>query len=166
MREIISKLSEYSKERENKLLNYINNRETHKYFLILLNRLWTYNHIKQNCQRIDLFGLIINKILNISEQEKNYDNAKNCIIISQILFYEINNCKFYLSEKIRKHKWINSKDFWLSFIDKMIDEEIGKFIDSHSEIIKFQILNYSEKIDNEIKLKLSELLFSQLVSFN
>lgn len=167
MREITYKLfHEYTKTNGDKLLNYIRKeKETHNFFLILLSKLRTNNRFQQKNELIDLLGLILNEILVVSEKEKNYDNVKNCIILSQTFFCEKNNEKYYLIEKIRNYKWLRLVDFLINFIDKMIDQEIDKFVLLHIEISKSDILNASEKINDKIKFKLSELLFSQLLPY-
>ena len=167
MREITYKLfQEYSKDNGDKLLNYIKNeKKTHNFFLIILSKLRTNNRFQQKTELIDLLGIILNEILEVSEKEKNYDNAKNCIILSQTFFCEKNNEKYYLIEKIKGFKWLKSVDFWINFIDKMIEQEIDKFVNTHIEITKSDILNRPENINDKMKFKLSELLFSQLLPY-
>ena len=60
---------------------------------------------------------------------------------------------------------MTSVDFWTNFIDKMIDQEINKFLSNHLEVKKSQILNGSDEINDKMKLKISELLFSQLLPY-
>ena len=166
MRETIYKLfNEYAKSGEEKLLEFIKNRDTHNYFLILLGKLGTNNRFQQKDPLIDLLGKILNKILKVTEEDKNYDNAKNCIILSQTFFCEKDNQKYYLIEKIRGHKWLKSVDFWFNFIDKMIMKEIDKFLSNHPEIKIEQMLNGSEDISDKMKFKLSKILFSQLLPY-
>ena len=167
MREITYKLfQEYSKDNGDKLLNYIKNeKKTHYFFLIILSKLRTNNRFQQKTELIDLLGIILNEILEVSEKEKNYDNAKNCIILSQTFFCDKNNEKYYLIEKIKNFKWLKSVDFWINFIDKMIEQEIDKFVNTHIEITKSDILNRPENINDKMKFKLSELLFSQLLPY-
>ena len=166
MREVTYKLFEnYTKEGEKTLLKYIEDNRTYVFFLIILSKLRTNNRFQQDSELIDLLGNILNKILDYSEKEGLYDNAKNCIILSQTFFYEKNKTKFYLIDKIRKHKWLTSIDFWVNFIDRMIDLEIDKFISMHSEIKKYDILYNQGSFNDKTKFKLSELLFSQLLPY-
>ena len=166
MREVTYKLFEkYSKEGEKQLLKYIEDKRTYVFFLIILSKLRTNNRFKQDNELIDLLGNILNQILNNSEKDGLYDNAKNCIILSQTFFNEKNNDKIYLIDKIRNHKWLTSIDFWVNFIDRMIDLEIDKFISMHSELKKYDILNNQDSLSDKIKFKLSELLFSQLLPY-
>ena len=166
MRETTYKIfSKYSNELEIKLKNFIKNKKTHSFFLILLSKLRTNNRFQQNVELIDLLGIILNNILNVAEKDNNYDNAKNCIILSQTFFCEKNNEKYYLIEKIRNHKWLTSSDFWYNFIDTMIAQEIDRFTTCHPEVTKDKILDGSEEISDKMKFKLSELLFSQLLPY-
>ena len=154
----------YNSESEKTLLKYLESQETHKYFLILLNKLGI-KKFQQSSQLINLLGVILNKILDRAEEEKNYENAKNCIILSQKFYYYENNENCYLLDKIRNHKWIITSDFWFDLIDKIISQEIDKFITYHPEITKNIILNNSVKMSDKIKFKLSELLFSQMLPY-
>ena len=154
----------YNSESEKTLLKYLESQETHKYFLILLNKLGI-KKFQQSSQLINLLGVLLNKILDRAEEEKNYENAKNCIILSQKFYYYENNENCYLLDKIRNHKWIITSDFWFDLIDKMISQEIDKFITYHPEITKDIILNNSVKMSDKIKFKLSELLFSQMLPY-
>ena len=154
----------YNSESEKNLLKYLESQETHKYFLILLNKLGI-KKFQQSSQLINLLGVILNKILDRAEEEKNYENVKNCIILSQKFYYYENNENCYLLDKIRNHKWIITSDFWFDLIDKMISQEIDKFITYHPEITKDIILNNPVKMSDKIKFKLSELLFSQMLPY-
>ena len=168
MREIMYKIfSDYTKEGADKLLKFIQNPEIHYYFLLLLNNLRTNNRIKQNKELIDLLGIILNQILDESEKSLTFDNAKNCMILSQTFYCENgpNNEKYYLIEKIRKHKWLNSNEFWVSFIDKMIDIEINKFVEVNNDVTKEKIINGTDNVNDKVKAKVSELLFSQLLPY-
>ena len=154
----------YNSESEKNLLKYLESQETHKYFLILLNKLGI-KKFQKSSQLINLLGVILNKILDLAEEEKNYENAKNCIILSQKFYYYEKNENCYLLDKIRNHKWIITSDFWFDLIDKMISQEIDKFITYHPEITKDIILNNPVKMSDKIKFKLSELLFSQMLPY-
>ena len=163
--ELYTLFREYSKDGEEKLLEFIKNKDIHNYFLVLLSKLRTNNRFKQKPPLIDLLGIIINKILDVAEQEKNYDKVRNCIILSQTFFYEKDNQKCYLIEKIKTRKWFKSVDFWFHFIDQMIVKELDRFLLVHPEITKGQILSGSDDMSDNMKFKLSELLFAQLLPY-
>ena len=166
IREVTYKLFEkYSKEGEKELLKLIEDSRTFYFFLILLSKLRTNNRFQQDTQLIDLLGIILNKIVNYSEHKLDYEMARNCIILSQTFYSDKNGQKNYLLEKIRKHKWLGSVDFWLNFIDKMIDKEIDKFVKMREDIKKNDIIYHQDEINEKLKNKLSELLFSQLLPY-
>ena len=167
MREIIYKLfSKYTEENAQKLKNYIDNNLTHRYFIVILSKLRANNRFNLDVKLINLLGNVLNTILNNAEKNKIYNNAKNCLILSQTFFYlEKNNEKKYLFEKIKNHKWLLSASFWESFIKIEIDREIKTFLKTHSEITLEDIEICSEELSDIIKLRLSEILFSQLVAY-
>ena len=166
MREVTYKLFEnYTKEGEKELLKLIEDNRTYYFFLILLSKLRTNNRFQQDNQLIDLLGIILNKIVNYAEHKLDYEMAKNCIILSQTFYSEKNGQKNYLLEKIRKHKWLMSIDFWINFIDKMIDKEIDKFVKMREDIKKDDIIYNQDNLNEKIKTKVSELLFSQLLPY-
>lgn len=166
MREITNKLFEnYTKEGEKELLKLIGDNRTYHFFLILLSKLRTNNRFQQDSQLIDLLGNILNKIVNYSEQKLDYESARNCIILSQTFYSEGNGQKNYLLEKIRKHKWLTSTEFWFNFIDKMVEQEIDKFAKMREDINKDDIIHNQDSLNEKLKHKLSELLFSQLLPY-
>ena len=156
---------EYNEDDSKKILTYIKDTKVHYYFLLLLSKLRTNNRFKQDEKLIDFLGVTFNMILDVAEKGEMYEIARNCIILSQTFFTQKNDAKYYLIEKIRNHKWLKTSEFWLGFIDLMIDKEINKFITLHPEITKKEILNGSQEISNKMKFRLSELLFSQLLPY-
>ena len=166
LRERLYKLfNKYNDEDSKILLSYINDTKLHYYFLILLSKLRTNNRFQQEEKLIDFLGVILNMILDVAEKGKLYEIARNCIILSQTFYNQKNDVKYFLIEKIKNHKWVKTKEFWAGFIDFMIDKEIDKFITAHPEITKEAIINDSQDISDKMKIKLSELLFSQLLPY-
>lgn len=166
MREVTYKLFEkYSKESEKELLKLIEDHRTFHFFLILLSKLRTNNRFQQDDQLIDLLGNILNKIINYSEKNLDYEKARNCIILSQTFYSEKNGQKNYLLEKIKKHKWLTSKEFWFNFVDTMVDKEIDKFVSMRDDVKKNDIIYNQDTLNEKVKHKLSELLFSQLLPY-
>ena len=69
----------------------------------------------------------INLILENAEKEKNYEIAKNCIILSQTFYYlDLNKNKIYIFRFIKNNKWLKSADFWRPFIDYMLKKEFER----------------------------------------
>ena len=167
LRELLYKLfNKYEKEKSVKIKEYLMNEKIHYYFLILLSKLRTNNKCKQSKILIDFLGELLNIILDVSEKNKIYNNAKNCIILSQTFYYEQNEEKIYLLEKIRNHKWLKSLDFWINFGDITIQPELEKLIEKYSDITIEDILNHNnEKITTNLMKKISEVIFAQILPF-
>ena len=99
------------------------------------------------------------------KKKKNYETAKNCIILSQTFFYndESKNKKVYILEYIKKHPWLQSLGFWKDFILIMILKEFQKFEDMNIDA-KINIVK-KKNITDKIKPKIGEVLFSQIIPY-
>ena len=166
MREILYKLfSKYEQDKTIKIKEYIKNVKVHSYFLILLSKLRTNNRYEQSKAMIDFLGSILNTILDEAEKTKNYQNAKNCIILSQTFYCDYNGNKYYILEKIKNHKWLSNPDYWINYIDIMLEPEFDKLIERYPQLTKEDIRNNTEKITNNLKKKLSDIIYSQILPF-
>ena len=90
----------------------------------------------------------------------DFDGIKNCIILSEAFYYEIeknkkqeNNKKIYLIDYIKYYKWFQNIEFWKGIIESMIQKEI----DSNEKINK---KNKTNETPEEIKKKISNIGFS------
>ena len=167
LRELLYKLfKEYDSEKAKKIKEYLMNAKIHSYFLILLSKLRTNNRYEQDKIMIDFLGDILNNILDKSEQTNNYSNSKNCIILSETFYYNKGNEKYYILEKIKNHKWLAKPDYWINYGELMIDPELNKLLESHPDITKEDIFtNNPEKISKNIRKKLSDIIYSQILPF-
>ena len=164
MREMLSKLFEkFENEKARKIKELMKNENMHLYFLILLSKLRTNNRYEQKKELIDYLGDILYNILDKSEKTQNFNNAKNCIILSQTFYYDKDGYKYYITEKIKKHKWISKPDYWFKFGELMLEQEINKFLGSHPDLTKEDIINNSEKITKNLQKKLSDIMYTQLL---
>ena len=170
MRDLINKFFDLNRttdesDRE-QLLNYIEDQKTHELFLIILSKLRTNNRFCRDKSVIELLSQILNKILDKAEELNGLITAKNCIILSQTFYYidESNsNKKIYIMDYIKKHKWLQSINFWKDFILIMILKEFKKLESMNTD----KILNISKNknITSNIKAKIGEVLFSQLLPY-
>ena len=166
LRELLYKLfTQYDQETAKKIMEYIKDAEIHKYFLIVLSKLRTNNRYEQSKTMIDFLGKILNIILDESEKTNNFNNAKNCIILSQTFYYENNGEKYYILEIIKNHKWLSKPDYWINYIEVMIEPEFIKLTKRYPEIKIEDIVNHTEKITNTFKKRLSDILYSQILPF-
>jgi hypothetical protein len=117
---------------------------------------------KRSKKLIDDLSDILKKILEIDEREKNYEEAKNCIILSQTYYYEIEKedkklYKYYLFNHIKHNKWLNSIEFWENLVVTMVEIEMKN---SEKSIKKY---NLGEK---HKKSAINNISFSQLLTYS
>ena len=94
-----------------------------------------------------------------------YNYAKNSIILSQTYYYTAENekDKIYLSEEIKNNKWLTNPEFWEEFIQIMIQSEFNRLEnDTNFPIID---INKKEHLTEEVKTKLNDVVFSQLLVY-
>ena len=162
----------FTPEEKNELMGYLENESFRNYFIVVLTKQRTKGRFKRAESLVrDLSDLLL-KILEISENIKDYDTAKNCIILSQTYYFEekIENKKkkdnkndtgkkIYLLELIKNNKWLKNVEFWTGLISLMIEKEIKKNEESNNN----QGIEDNEKIK---KSRLSNICFSQLLTFS
>ena len=172
MRELVYKLFDNNKtttlEDKKQLKEYVNNEKTHELFLIVLSKLRTNNRFCRDKPTIELLSELLTVILNAAQKNNDFNNAKNCVILSQTFYYDDTSesseskKKIYLIEYIKKHPWLKSKEYWNDFILTMILREFKK-LESDSKN-QFNVLK-NKNITDKIKVKLGEILFSQLLPY-
>ena len=148
-----------------KFLESLKDESVHRAIYIVLSQLRTNSRFKRSKPLIELFGKAFEILLQSAEKNKLYENAKNCIILSQTYFYddEENKKKIYVFEYIKKNKWLSNPQFWRGFIDYMIKKEFERFQKTFPET-NFDVeqnINITQKVKN----KLNEVIFSQLLPF-
>ena len=148
-----------------KFLDSLKDITVHKTVYIVLSQLRTNNRFKQSKTLITLLGKGFNILLDEAEKIESYDNAKNCVILSQTYYYDDENDKkkVYLFQFIKHHKWLNDPNFWRKFIDTMIKKEFERFQSNYMD----GTINLEEEknITKKVKDKLGEVIFSQLLPF-
>lgn len=156
----------FSQNEKDELISYLKVPEYRTYFIINLSKQRTKGRFQRGEKLLDDLAEILDFILEISEKEKNYEDAKNCIILSQTFYTEISldknkkkeKYKRYLFDYIIDNKWLSSISFWEGIIDYMIQNELKK----NEEINKDIILKESLE---EKKQRISNVGFSQLLSY-
>lgn len=137
----------------------------HKHVYVILSQLRTSNKFQKSKSLINLLGKCFNILLDNAQANKLYENAKNCIILSQTYYYseDDNKTKIYLFEYIKNHKWLTNPGFWRMLIDSNIKSEFERYQKSNPEID----LNVekNKNIPKRIKDKLSDIIFSQILPF-
>ena len=152
---------DFKQEEKNELISFLKEKAYKSYFLITLSKQRTKGRYQKTDNLLKDLAEILNFILELSQKEKDFDGAKNCIILSQTFYYEKTKGKEkkkkYLSDYIKNNKWLKSLDFWEELTDFMIQGEITK----NEEINK---KNNFVETPEQIKSRLSNIAFSQVLS--
>jgi hypothetical protein len=166
--QLIKKLFEEKEDIDEKIANdfleSLKDTSIDKYVFIVLSQLRTSSRFQRSKSLIELLGKAFNILLRNAQRKKLYENAKNCIILSQTYFYmDENNNKVYIFELIKKNNWLNNPKFWRGFIDSMMKQEFIRFQNVSPE----NNFNVEENINitKKIRDKLNEIVFSQLITF-
>ena len=155
----------FNQEEKEELISYLKIPEFRAFFIINLSKQRTKGRFKRGEKLIEDLAEILDFILEISEKERNYEDAKNCIILGQTFYSEIEIVKDnkkeiykrYLLDYILDNKWLKSISFWEEIINFMIEREINK----SQEINK----NSTNETLEERKTRISNIGFSQLLSY-
>ena len=119
----------FKPEEKKELISFLKEKKYRSFFIIILSKQRTKGRFQRSASLVQDLADILGFILELAENEKDYENAKNCIILSQTFYCEINKSgkKRYLFDYIKKYKWLLSLEFWEGIIDFMIKEEIKKY---------------------------------------
>ena len=149
----------FSPEEKNQLLDFIKDNQSRLIFLYTLNKQRTTGKFARSSRLMQDLKDIVNQILEISEPEKDYESAKNCIILSQTFYIEDKEKKkHYLFESIINNKWLTSTEFWYGVIEKMIQIEFEKNESSNKEI-------NAHETEEEKRRRISNIAFSQVLPY-
>ena len=156
----------FTDEEKKKLMEYLQQKWSQNYFLIYLSRQRTNGRFARSPKLVNDLAEILTLILETSEKEKDYEAARNCMILSQTYYYEEkdkegNARKKYLLEYIITYKWLRTPEFWRGLIDKMINLETKKYMESNpNEPDLF------DENNEKSKERLSNFCFSQLLPYS
>jgi hypothetical protein len=106
---------------------------------------------------------ILKEILSMSEKAKDYNAAKNCILLSQTYYVkdEKTNNKEFLFSFIKNNKWLRNSNFWRTFISNSIKSELERIIlMTNGPKIN---LDKTDNIPKTFLPKIQEILFSTLL---
>ena len=156
----------FTDDEKKKLMEYLEQKWAQKYFLIYLSRQRTNGRFSRSQKLLKDLADILNLILQTSEKEKDYESARNCMILSQTYYYEDkdkdgNAKKKYLLEYILEYKWLRTPEFWRGLIQSMINIEIEKYHNSSPNEPSL----FDEK-NPKSKERLSNFCFSQLLPYS
>ena len=97
--------------------------------------------------------LLLEELLSLAEKEKDYNNVKSCIILSQTYYYlNKDEKKIYISDQLNV-SFFKNINFWEEIIEFEIEKEIEK--------CKEKNINNNEDLTNQV----STNAFAQLISY-
>ena len=136
------KITDKDKEQ---LIKIIQNDIGQKILINILNQLRANGIFEKSQNFIELVGKSLNIILDNAKKENNYENARNCIILSQTFYYiDLNQQKQYIFIFIKNNKWLKESNFWRGLIELMLKQEF-------------------EKVSSFKEQKLNDILLTQLL---
>jgi len=133
--------------------------------LTVLSRERANSKLYKSNEHIKFLGVIFQHILEIAEQKKDYNAAKNCLLLSQTYHIkdEETKKKQYLFDIIKTNKWINGEEFWKDFILNQIQKEFRKFEELYPNE-KLNLMENNNQISTKFQERIREILFSCLLS--
>ena len=127
---------------------------------------------------IELFNYLLNNL--ISDSKNNHNIIKDILVLAQSIYFNDennNNKKIFFSNKITTPKEFKTKEFWIEFIEKEIEnnrnntdskeeeENKNKQNDALMEFIG-NISNLNDYLSNQSKIKEVFAFFAEKYSFN
>ena len=156
----------FTDEEKEKLMEFLKEKWSQNYFLIYLSKQRTKGRFSRTSKLVKDLAEILILVLQTAEKEKDYEAARNCIILSQTYYYEDkdkdeNLTKKYLLEYILDYKWLRTPEFWRGLIDAMISLEIKKYMESNPDEPSL-----FDENNEKSKERLSNFGFSQLLTYS
>lgn len=166
LRDITQKLFDpkvkVNNEEFNKVISWLPNKKFRKFIIVTFSNQRIKGRYERSGRVVFSLGKILNQILSLAEKDKNYEEAKHCIILSQT-FYSISKItkkKFYLFEYIKNNKWLKSFEFWDSITDCMIEIEI----ENNNKVLGQEALD--KETSDQRRERQSQVCISQLLTFS
>ena len=151
----------FKPEEKKELISFLKEKKYRSFFIITLSKQRTKGRFQRSASLVQDLADILEFILELSENEKDYENAKNCIILSQTFYCEVTKGgkKRYLFDYIKKYPWLLSLEFWDGIIEFMVQSEIRKYESITKKVVETE--NEKEK-----KNRISNIAFSQVLSYS
>ena len=147
-----------------RLLEIIENDSGQQLFINLLSTLRASGNYEKSENFVKTIEKAFNYILEEAEKNNDYDKAKNCIILSQTYYYNLNNQKIYIFKLISNNKWLKSASFWRGFTNFMIEQEIKRTsmfkTQKMNDILLTQLLPY---VNNMIGFNMDKRIIIKII---
>ena len=145
------------------LLSFMDKVDYRDFFLLYLTNERTSGILCRSEKLINELSIILKYILNLAEKEKNYFEARNCLILGQTFYKEetiikendsTETKKIYLMEYFKNNEWIKSLNFWYNLIEMQIIQDKKKLAEENPTMDK----TLMEK-------KLTNVYFSSIITY-
>ena len=152
----------FDSEEKKELLEYMKENICRKYFLIILSKQRIRGKFKRSKKLLEELAEIFDFLLDIAENNKDFESARNCMILGQTFYCECKNnndgkiYQKYLIKFIKNDKWYKKKEFWEEMIEFMIETEIKKNIN-------LNLKNYNNPVLRQRTL--ANVGFSQILPY-
>ena len=130
-------------------------------FLLCLNFFRTLGNLEFSEEQFNIIKIVFCRASDYLSEHKNKNLYYHLIILSQT-YYKLNNGKkYFLQEEIKNKEFFLNKEFWIEFIEEMINKELIKF--------ENQMQNSTKSEEEKSKRKeevISAYILSLFPSFN
>ena len=130
-------------------------------FLLCLNFFRTLGDLEFSEEQFNIIKIVFCRASDYLSEHKNKNLYYHLIILSQT-YYKLNNGKkYFLQEEIKNKEFFLNNEFWIEFIDEMINKELIKF--------ENQMQNSTKSEEEKSKRKeevISAYILSLFPSFN
>ena len=130
-------------------------------FLLCLNFFRTLGNLEFSEEQFNIIKIVFCRASDYLSEHKNKNLYYHLIILSQT-YYKLNNGKkYFLQEEIKNKEFFLNNEFWIEFIEEMINKELIKF--------ENQMQNSTKSEEEKSKRKeevISAYILSLFPSFN
>ena len=130
-------------------------------FLLCLNFFRTLGNLEFSEEQFNIIKIVFCRASDYLSEHKNKNLYYHLIILSQT-YYKLNNGKkYFLQEEIKNKEFFLNNEFWIEFIEEMINKELIKF--------ENQMQNSTKSEEEKSKKKeevISAYILSLFPSFN
>ena len=158
--------NELTSEVKNEIIKLIRDDITiYPQIIAMLSRLRASSKLFKAKDHIVFLEKIFEEILVIAEEKKDYNAAKNCLLLSQTYYFkdEESDKKTFIFNKIKENKWIKTTEFWRVFINKQLLMEFNRY-ESLFPNQKVDLSNNDTNLSKKNKAKIKEIMFTSLIS--
>ena len=152
----------FPEDEKNNFIDFLFSKEDYLLeFLLCLNFFRTLGNLEFSEEQFNIIKIVFCRASDYLSEHKNKNLYYHLIILSQT-YYKLNNGKkYFLQEEIKNKEFFLNNEFWIEFIEEMINKELIKF--------ENQMQNSTKSEEEKSKRKeevISAYILSLFPSFN